>query len=183
MSSDLSDRIKRSNGHTLTPFHMLALALCPVSLILTHILGPNTVAGRLTRLSILLVLLVRSHHFILYLLSCHSASLAKAHEEGKAKIDQLVKRGKMEHEKSDWEYPDAHPSHFLTTKQFNVNYIYWAGKKMAVGGLMAWIYHIVVGYLTGLLALPKEDEEKPAEKRKNIPTAHTGHGNYLPLRT
>lgn len=44
-------------------------------------------------------------------------------------------------------------------------------KKMAVGGLMAWIYHIVVGYLTGLLALPKEDEEKPAEKRKNIPTA------------
>lgn len=44
-------------------------------------------------------------------------------------------------------------------------------KKMAVGCLMAWIYYIVVGYLTGLLAVPKEDEEKPAKKRKNIPTA------------
>lgn len=126
MSSDLSDPIEPSDGHTRTPFHILALALCPVSLILTNILGPNTVAGRLTRLSILLVLLL-SHHFILYLLSCHSASLAKAHEEGKVKIDRLVNKSKMEHRKSDWEYPDAHPSHFLTTKQFNVNYIYWAG--------------------------------------------------------
>lgn len=35
---------------------------------------------------------------------------------------------------------------------------------------MAWIYYIVVGYLTGLLALPKEDEEKPAKQRKNTPT-------------
>lgn len=118
MSSDLSDPLKPSNGHTLTPFHILTLALCSVSLILTHILGPNTVAGPLTRLSILLVLLLLSHHFILYLLSYHSASLAKAHEAGKAKIDSVVEQSKMEHKKSDrdWEYPDAHPSHFLTTK-------------------------------------------------------------------
>lgn len=118
MSSDLSDPLKPSNGHTLTPFHILTLALCSISLILTHILGPNTVAGPLTRLSILLVLLLLSHHFILYLLSYHSASLAKAHEAGKAKIDSVVEQSKMEHKKSDrnWEYPDAHPSHFLTTK-------------------------------------------------------------------
>lgn len=36
---------------------------------------------------------------------------------------------------------------------------------------MAWIYYIVVGYLTGLLAVPKEDEDRPANERKNIPTA------------
>lgn len=44
-------------------------------------------------------------------------------------------------------------------------------KKVAVGCLMAWIYYIVVGYLTGLLAVPKDDEEKPAKERKKIPTA------------
>lgn len=123
MSSDLlNDPLKPSNGHTLTLFHILTLALCAVSLILTNILGPNTVAGPLTRLSILLILLLLSHHFILYLLSYHSASLANAHKEEKAKIDSLVKKGKMEHKKSDrdcdWEYADArHPSHFLTTKE------------------------------------------------------------------
>ncbi|ADV22023.1 hypothetical protein I305_03894 [Cryptococcus gattii E566] len=254
MSSDLSDPLKPSNGHTLTPFHILTLALCSISLTLTHILGPNTVAGPLTRLSILLVLLLLSHHFILYLLSYHSASLAKAHEAGKAKIDSVVEQSKMEHKKSDrdWEYPDAHPSHFLTTKVgkprlfpfplglagggggYVCMYVFFSGhynqretpaarerlkaemeakesarqkkakktieafeaarqkwttrlthlkvlmsiislglvsKKMAVGCLMAWIYYIVVGYLTGLLALPKEDEEKPAKQRKNTPTA------------
>ncbi|KAE8538958.1 hypothetical protein D1P53_005327 [Cryptococcus gattii VGV] len=245
MSSDLNDPLKPSNGHTLTPFHILALALCSISLILTNILGPNSLAGPLTRLSILLVLLVLSHHFILYLLSYHSASLAKAHEEGKAKIDPLVKKSKMEYRKSDWEYTDAHPSHFLTTKEgkprlfpfplglagggskelghynqretpaareqlkaemeakesarqkkakktieaFEAARQKWTtrlthlkvlmsiislglvSKKMAVGCLMAWIYYIVVRYLTGLLAVPKEDEEKPANERKNIPTA------------
>ncbi|KGB75085.2 hypothetical protein CNBG_0923 [Cryptococcus deuterogattii R265] len=263
MSSDLlNDPLKPSNGHTLTLFHILTLALCAVSLILTNILGPNTVAGPLTRLSILLILLLLSHHFILYLLSYHSASLANAHKEEKAKIDSLVKKSKMEHKKSDrdwdWEYADArHPSHFLTTKEgkprlfpFPIGLaggsgskeLWWeAGnsshighynhqretpaardqlkaemeakesarqkkakktikgfeaarqkwttrlthlkvlmsiisiglgisKKIAVGCLMAWIYYIVVGYLTGLLAVPKEDEDRPANERKNIPT-------------
>lgn len=121
MSSDFNDPLRPGNGHTLTPFHILVLALCSISLILTNILGPNTVAGPLTRLSVLLVLLLLSHHFILYLLSYHSASLAKAHDEEKAKLDFVVKKSKMEHEKSggdgDWEDPDAHPSRFLTTKE------------------------------------------------------------------
>lgn len=110
------DPLKPSNGLTLTPFHILALALCAVSLILTNLLGPNPLSGPLTRLSILLVLLLLSHHFILYMLSYHSASLAKAHEEEKARMDPLVK-SKIEQKKSDWEYPDAHPSKFLTTRE------------------------------------------------------------------
>lgn len=88
MSSDLlRDPLKPSNGLTLTPVHILALALCSVSLIFTNLLSPNPLSGPLTRLSILLILLLLSHHFILYLLSHHSASLANAHEEEKARID------------------------------------------------------------------------------------------------
>ncbi|UOH80695.1 hypothetical protein LQV05_003351 [Cryptococcus neoformans] len=257
MSSDLlRDPLKPSNGLTLTPVHILALALCSVSLIFTNLLSPNPLSGPLTRLSILLILLLLSHHFILYLLSHHSASLANAHEEEKARIDPLVK-SKIEQKKSDWEYPDAHPSHFLTTKEgkprlfpfplglagggencsslknaweaaaltagtrssghYNqretpaardqlkaemeakesarqkkakkaIKEFETARKKWTtrltnlkvlmsiisiglVGCLMAWIYYIVVGYLTGLLAVPKDDEEKPAKERKKIPTA------------
>ncbi|AFR94785.2 hypothetical protein C343_02870 [Cryptococcus neoformans C23] len=255
MSSDLlRDPLKPSNGLTLTPVHILALALCSVSLIFTNLLSPNPLSGPLTRLSILLILLLLSHHFILYLLSHHSASLANAHEEEKARIDPLVK-SKLEQKKSDWEYPDAHPSHFLTTKEGKPRLfpfplglagggeskeLWWeagnsshighynqretpaareqlkaemeakesarqkrakkaikefetarkkwttrltnlkvlmsiisvglVSKKVAVGCLMAWIYYIVVGYLTGLLAVPKDDEEKPAKERKKIPT-------------
>ncbi|WVQ83923.1 hypothetical protein IAT38_006067 [Cryptococcus sp. DSM 104549] len=110
------DPLKVKNGLTLTPFHILTLTLASLSLILTNLPTPFTSLSRpLTRLSILLVLLLLAHHFLLSLLASYNARLAKAHKEEKARYDPLVV-SKVDKKKNDWEHGAAHPSHFLTTR-------------------------------------------------------------------
>ncbi|ODN75244.1 hypothetical protein L202_06436 [Cryptococcus amylolentus CBS 6039] len=43
-------------------------------------------------------------------------------------------------------------------------------KTLAIGCLAAWIYYVVAAQLAAMLAVKKEDEEKPAKEKQKIPT-------------
>ncbi|WVF70440.1 hypothetical protein IAT40_005230 [Kwoniella sp. CBS 6097] len=254
------DPLEPKNGLTLTPFHLLTLLSASICLLLSLFPLPpplSTFVSMSKRATFLLVCLMLGHFVVMRQLDKwkHDWDKAKA-EKKKTMFDPLVK-SKIDKKPNDWENANAHPSHFLTTrdgkprlfpfplgmaggadstkknlwweagnsahvghynqretpeareqlrlemegkeaarqkkakkalKEYEANTKKWQKRlthlkvisaiviigifhrKLAVICLAGLIYYIFAMEFKAMLEVKKEDEEKPAKKRKKIPT-------------
>ncbi|WWD21921.1 hypothetical protein CI109_106409 [Kwoniella shandongensis] len=114
----LEDPLAPKHGLTLTPFHIIVLLLSSLSLFLSNLTLPHPLpiyVGMMKRIMVLLVLLMIAHHFVLAQMQSSKEDWNITQKEKRSRSDPLVK-SKIEHKKDDWTHPNAHPSHFLTTR-------------------------------------------------------------------